>query len=485
VAAGATALRAHRPRLLESLAMMPNVDPLPVPKLDGPFRVALTPPGSKSLANRALVLAALTPGVTTITNVPAEADDVAVVLRAFDAVLGIEVDRFEDRRGRQGVSIHGRSTEVKPFRILNQRTGDEEPRIDLHNAGTATRFLVGAIAAGTDAPVIVDGDARMRERPIADLVEPLRRLGARIDYVERDEALPLRISPADLHGGRLEIGVVPSSQFLSALLLLAPRLSEPLDLALTAPPTSPAYLGMTLDVLERFGVRFEHVEPDLSRIVVAPGPPRACEYAVEPDASGAGYFLAAAALTPGAVCTIEGLGKGSPQGDVLLADILGEMGAGLAFGADFITIIGPRDGRLRGTEVDGNLMPDAVVALAVVAAFAETPTVIRNVGHLRHKESDRLAALRAELRHLGAEMTIEDDGAFVEIEPKAVAADSAGPEQPTVIRTYDDHRLAMAFAIAGLRRGDLAIEHPACVAKSYPGFWADLDRLRSARSDGG
>lgn len=428
--------------------------------LSEPFRISLTPPGSKSLANRALTLAALAEGPSTITNLPAEAIDVHVLLDAISSC---------------GVMTESQSVPPASLTATITTDGGIFPggaQVNLANAGTATRFMT-AVATLASHPVEIDGSERMRERPIGELVELLRQLGARITYLGREGFVPLRIEPSEMIGGTLEVGRTLSSQFISAVLMIGPRCRDGVTIEFTEPPRSPTYIGMTLSLMHQFGASVG-AEPDLSRIRVAHGKMQGFGYTVEPDASSATYFLAAAALIPGAVCTIEGLGKGSLQGDVMFADALGEMGAGLTFGHDFLTIIGSEN-PLRGIELDGNLMPDASMTLAIVAASAQSPTTIRNLSNLRHKETDRLAALQAELAKIGAHMTIEEGGDLVEIEPRAMQMPAT--MEPVRIQTYDDHRIAMAFAVAALRPPvpvTLAIEDPMCVAKSYGTFWDDF-----------
>ncbi len=229
---------------------------------------------------------------------------------------------------------------------------------------------------------------------------------------------------------------------------------------------------MTLGLMARFGVRAT-VDANFTAITLAPGKYKAADYAIEPDASNASYFLAAAAIAPESKCTIEGLGQASVQGDVGFADVLMRMGAGLLFGRDFITVMGPRAGtRLRGIDIDLNHMPDMAQTLAVVALFAEGDTVIRNVGNLRVKETDRLAALKNELTKLGAQVEIDGDDLCITPPP-------GNRIRPAAIDTYDDHRMAMSFAVAGLAAPGVVINDPACVNKTFPRFFEYLERLRT------
>lgn len=429
--------------------------------LSAPFRFSITPPGSKSLTNRCLLLAALAEGRSTLHR-PLRADDTEVMVAALGQ-LGIDIETEEGDEPQSWKALHvtGAGGALRGGAAL-----------DLHNAGTAVRFLTAASALA-DAPVVIDGNARMRRRPVGELLELLRSLGAKIDCLESDASLPLRVHPAALRGGSVAVGPTLSSQFISALLMIGPHMREGLSIR-AASLTSPGYVAMTLGCMDRFGATIDATAP-LDRIDVAAGAYEGVDVNIEPDASSATYFLAAAALSPGSVCTIEGLGRGSLQPDVRFADALHEMGANLTFGRDFLTISGAKE-PLRGIDLDCILMPDAAMTLAVVAAFAQGESVLRGLSTLRHKETDRLAALQAELTKLGATVEIEDDELLV-IEP---AADARQRRDEIVIETYDDHRMAMAFSIAGLVRPGVRIADPGCVAKTYPGYWADFDRMRDS-----
>ncbi|MCK4871750.1 MAG: 3-phosphoshikimate 1-carboxyvinyltransferase [Phycisphaerales bacterium] len=433
-------------------------DPYPVEPLD-PFRASITPPGSKSLTNRALLLASLADGVSTIRR-PLVADDTQ---RMIDGLIGLGVRITPDDDGIRIVGSTGRFTGGAALR--------------LGNAGTATRFLTAA-ACLASGPVTIDGDARMRERPIGQLVDQLRSLGAQINYLGQDGCPPLTITGPEggLPGGSLTIATTLSSQFISALLQIGPLCPRGLTVDLTGPITSAGYLDMTIALMRRFGAQV-HVEHSGARFVVEPVPYTARDDTVEPDASSATYFLAAAAITPGAVCTIEGIGKGSLQGDVGFADVLARMGADLVFGQDFITVTG-RPESLAGIDVNMAIMPDAAMTLAAVACFARGETVIRGLRTLRVKETDRLAALATELTKVGAKATIEadDDDELLVIEPPT----DVTTLEEVVIETYNDHRMAMSFAVVGLGRPGIVIHDPSCVSKTYPTFWDDLALLRAS-----
>ncbi len=430
--------------------------------LAAPFRFSITPPGSKSLTNRFLLLAALANGRSTLHR-PLRAEDTDVMVAALRQ-LGIDIESEERDEPQSWSALHvtGAGGALRGGATLK-----------LHNAGTAVRFLTAACALA-DAPVMIDGNARMRQRPIAELVELLRSIGAKIEFVQGEGSLPLRVRPAALRGGEVAVGPTLSSQFISALLMMGPHMHEGLSLRATAALTSPGYVAMTLGCMDRFGATID-ATASLDRIDVAAGAYEGVDVNIEPDASSATYFLAAAALSPGSVCTIEGLGKGSLQPDVRFADALHEMGANLTFGRAFLTISGSEE-PLRGIDLDCSLMPDAAMTLAVVAAFAQGETVLRGLSTLKHKETDRLAALQAELARLGAAVEIEDDELLV-IEP---AADARQRRDEILIETYDDHRIAMAFSVAGLVRPGVCIADPGCVGKTYPGYWRDFDRMRGS-----
>lgn len=421
----------------------------------GPFDARLTPPGSKSLTNRALLLAALAEGRSRLNGILLS-DDTRVMLDALTRLgVALELDA-----AAQSVVVAG----------CGGRLPGAEADLHLGNAGTAFRFLTAACCLGRGRYAL-DGIARMRERPISQLVDALRTLGADVTFTGADGFPPLSIRAAGLAGGTLTMPTTLSSQFVSALLLIAPCCAEGLALTLEGDVTSHPYVQMTLGLMTRFGAHAS-ADDDLARIVIAPGGYRPASLAIEPDASNAAYFLAAAAVVPGSRCTIEGLGRTSVQGDVGFADLLHRMGAGLAFGPDFITVLAPPAGQgLRGIDVDLNAMPDMAQTLAVVALFAEGTTTMRRVGNLRVKETDRLAALSAELSKLGAVVRIDGDDLHVEPPHDRTL-------RPAAIDTYDDHRMAMSFAVAALAAPGVVINDPGCVSKTFPDFFDYLARLR-------
>ena len=428
-------------------------------------------PGSKSLTNRALLVAALAGGTSPLEGALL-ADDTRLMIEALRA-LGIGV--------REAASDPGGRREAAEVVVEGHGGYWPNAEADLFcgNAGTAMRFLTAACAIGR-GEYRLDGVPRMRARPIGDLVEALRCLGALIECQEREGYCPLLVHACGLRGGTVRLESPPSSQFVSALLMAAPYAARDVMIDVAGALPSEPYVGITLRVMEAFGAAVVEERCSTAALGCVPGGPwkfivparqtyRATRYRIEPDASAAAYFLAAAALTGGRV-TVEGLGAASCQGDARFVEVLERMGCRVDRTEDATTVWGPADGRLRGIDVDLNAMPDTAPTLAVLAAFAEGPTRIRNVGNLRIKETDRLAALAAELGRMGVETAVHDDG--IEIRP-------AGPPKSAVIETYDDHRMAMSFALAGLRVDGLVIRNPRCVSKTFPGFfelWAGLGR---------
>jgi 3-phosphoshikimate 1-carboxyvinyltransferase len=306
----------------------------------------------------------------------------------------------------------------------------------------------------------------MRERPIRDLLDALNQLGGRAISESENGCPPVVVHANGLPGGTARVRGDISSQFLSGLLMAAPGAAAGVELLVEGTLVSRPYVEMTQAVMRSFGVESDN-DAQMGRFEIGQQVYRACEYEIEPDASAASYFWAAAAITGGEV-TVQGLSAASLQGDVGVVDCLEQMGCKVRRDANSITVIGQP---LHGIEVDMNAISDTVQTLAVVALFAEGPTTIRNVAHVRHKETDRLAAVATELRKLGAEVIESDDGLC--ITPRA-------PKGST-IDTYHDHRMAMSFSLAGLRVPGVRINDPRCVEKTYPEYFEDLARLVGAR----
>jgi 3-phosphoshikimate 1-carboxyvinyltransferase len=428
-----------------------------VPTVTAPFGATITPPGSKSLTNRALVLAALAEGRCTLRNV-LFADDTEVMIDCLNRLgFAPQVDRAS-----RTIVVEGRGGEI-PAASAELFCG---------NSGTTIRFVSALCSVGRGTYTL-DGIARMRQRPIGGLVEILKNLGVRIEYLGAEGFPPIRVLADELPGGLMRYGSEQSSQFLSAVLMAAPYARNEVRVELVGQQTSWPYVAMTMQLMDAF----LHT-PELMRdpagnpkeIVVPRGKYAATDYAVEPDASNATYFLAAAAVHEGARVTVEGLGKNSLQGDVGFAAILQQMGAEMTMTADSITVRGL--GKLRGVEVDLLAMPDTAQTLAVVALFAKGQTLIRGLHTLKVKETDRLLALATELRKLGAKVEAGED--YLAITPPAHVT-------PAEIATYDDHRMAMSFAVAGTKVADVVIKDAECVNKTYPNYFADLEQVLSGR----
>ncbi|GMU34886.1 MAG: 3-phosphoshikimate 1-carboxyvinyltransferase [Planctomycetia bacterium] len=416
----------------------------------GPIDCTVHLPGSKSLTNRALLVSALARGTSQLSGV-LFSDDTRRMLDALESLgVGLHVDDISCR-----------------VRVDSSGGFFPDGQVKLHcgNAGTVMRFLLAACSAG-QGEYELDGDPRMRERPIGQLVNALRDLGAQIAYAGAEGYCPLTVHAGRLRAGSVVFDKPVSSQFVSALLMAAPLASGDVMIDVSRGLPSRPYVSMTLSVMEAFGV--EVIADGLQRFIVpAPQSYQATSYSVEPDASAASYFFGAAALTGGRV-TVEGLGSDSTQGDIGFVKILEQMGCRVDASPRSTTVTGPADRRLRGVDVDLNEMPDVAQTLAVIAAFADGPTCIRNVSNLRVKETDRLFALSAELGRLSVETEVTDDSIVIRPVRSPVAAQ---------VRTYDDHRMAMSFALAGLRVDGVVIEDPGCVSKTFPDFFATWNQL--------
>ncbi|MCK6554595.1 3-phosphoshikimate 1-carboxyvinyltransferase [Candidatus Binatia bacterium] len=404
-------------------------------------------PGSKSITNRAVLLAALAEGESTLDGV-LFSDDTRFMLDAWHR-LGIAVAVTE---GAERCCVRGCGGAV-PAATADLFVG---------NAGTAMRFIVAALCLG-HGRFRVDGSARMRERPIQDLLDALGQLGGRARSESGGGTPPVLVEADGLLGGNARIVGSRSSQFLSAVLMVAPYARHGVRIAVEGSLVTPPYVDMTVAMMAAFGV---HVERDGYRSFAVP-PQRYCgrAYRIEPDASSAQYFLAAAALTGGRV-RVPGLGRDSLQGDVTFADVLERMGARVVRGDDFVEVRG--GAALTGIEVDMNAISDTAPTLAAIAPFARSPVIIRNIAHARLQESDRLHAVATELRRLGGRVAERPDGLV--IEPSEVRGGT--------VETYDDHRIAMSFALIGLRVPGIAIREPGCVAKTFPGYFDCLEGLR-------
>ena len=396
-------------------------------------------PGSKSITNRALVCAALASGRSVLRRV-LQADDTWAMVGALRA-LGVSVD-----------------VDATTMTIDGGVQAPTDVVVDARQSGTTARFVAPLLALG-GTPVVLDGAAQMRGRPMGPLVDALRALGATVDT----DALPMTVN-GPLRGGEVELAGDVSSQFLSGLMLAAPCLDEALVIRLTTPLVSRPYAAMTAAVMRAFGAEVVVGEGEVR---VEPGGYRATDYEVEPDASAASNFFAAAAVCGGTV-RVDGLGTESLQGDLGFVDLLAAMGAQVERTPTSTAVTG--GGELRGIDVDLADLSDTAPTLAVVGSFAATPTRVRGIGFIRRKESDRVGGLVDELTKLGATAEEEEDG-FV-VHPSASSLHGG------VVDTYDDHRMAMAFAVLGLRVAGVSINDPGCVAKTFPAYFDVLELLR-------
>ncbi|HVN85949.1 MAG TPA: 3-phosphoshikimate 1-carboxyvinyltransferase [Candidatus Binatia bacterium] len=408
----------------------------------------VTVPGSRSITNRALLVAALAAGPSMLEGA-GFSDDTDVMARAWRA-LGVQVaeDPAAMRFDVEGCGGHWPVTEAE---------------LDVHAAGTAMRFLTAALCTGR-GHYRIDGTARMRQRPIQDLLDALAQLGGHARSEANTGCPPVMIDANGLRGGAATVAGDKSSQFLSALLMAAPYAERSVTIGVQGMLIARPFVDMTLAVMRDFGVACER-DGD-ARFVVANGQRyRGRTYRVEPDALGAHYFFAAAALTGGRV-RVDGIGRRSVQGDARFVEVLAAMGATVTCTGHFIEVRGPAE--LDGVDVDMNEMSDTALTLAAIAPFARAPVRIRNVAHIRLQESDRLHAAATELQRLGVRVRELGDG--LEIHPSAIT--------PGTVQTYDDHRVAMSFALVGLRVAGIRIAEPSCVTKTFPDYFARLESLR-------
>jgi 3-phosphoshikimate 1-carboxyvinyltransferase len=418
---------------------------LEITPLKKPPDATIRVPGSKSVTNRALIIAALAEGHSRIFN-PLFSDDSFWLMNALVSLgIGVSADKEKGE-----VYVSGQSGEI------------EASGVDLFvgNAGTVARFLPPVLALGK-GPYTVDGVPRMRERPVSDLVDAMRQLGASVDYAGEDGRFPLTIKGGGIRGGEARFSASRSSQFVSGLLMAAPYAEAPVTLYPEGRKQWP-YVGITAALMRAFGVEVARAN---GRFAVDPAFYTAQDYEVEPDASGASYFMAAAAVTGGRV-RIPGLGSSSPQGDLRFAEVLRDMGCRVEIAAHTTEVTGPD--RLQGVEVDMNAFSDTMITLSAIAPFAQGPTTIKNVAHTRLQETDRLRAVETELNRLG--ICTQTTLSSIRIIP--------GKIRPGVVQTYGDHRMAMAFAITGLVASGIRLGDPECVSKTFPGYFGALESLR-------
>ncbi|EDS7057204.1 3-phosphoshikimate 1-carboxyvinyltransferase [Salmonella enterica] len=423
---------------MESLTLQP------IARVDG----AINLPGSKSVSNRALLLAALACGKTVLTNL-LDSDDVRHMLNALSA-LGINYTLSADRTR---CDITGNGGALRAPGALE---------LFLGNAGTAMRPLAAALCLGQNE-IVLTGEPRMKERPIGHLIDSLRQGGANIDYLEQENYPPLRLR-GGFTGGDIEVDGSVSSQFLTALLMTAPLAPEDTTIRVKGELVSKPYIDITLNLMKTFGV--EIANHHYQQFVVKGGqqyhsPGR---YLVEGDASSASYFLAAGAIKGGTV-KVTGIGRKSMQGDIRFADVLEKMGATITWGDDFIACT---RGELHAIDMDMNHIPDAAMTIATTALFAKGTTTLRNIYNWRVKETDRLFAMATELRKVGAE--VEEGHDYIRITPPAKLHHAD-------IGTYNDHRMAMCFSLVALSDTPVTILDPKCTAKTFPDYFEQLARM--------
>ena len=404
----------------------------------------VTVPGSKSYTHRMLIAAALADGVSILKN----------ALVSEDTLLTVEALR------QMGIQIKVNRTEVRVDGLGGRLEPCDAP-IYLGNSGTSMRLLTGVAALGKGTYTLT-GNARMQTRPIKDLTDALQQIGIQARSLKGNGCPPVEVTGAIIKAKKVDINCQNSSQYLSALLLMAPRTPQGLDIRVTSGPVSRPYVDLTVALMETFGIRLER--EDYRKFKIPGGQLyRAGNYTVEADCSQAAYFWGAAAIS-GAEIKVTGIKADSTQGDVRFVDLLQQMGCRVARESDGISVVG---GPLRAIEADLADMPDQVPTLAVVAAFSKGITVIKNVAHLKSKESDRLTATVTELNKMGIEASCTE----------STLAIKGGKPQGSVVETYNDHRIAMSFAIAGLRVPGVCIRNESCVEKSFPSFWHIFEGL--------
>jgi 3-phosphoshikimate 1-carboxyvinyltransferase len=420
----------------------------PIAKVSGEINV----PGSKSLSNRALLLAALAEGETELTNL-LDSEDIEHMLNALTK-LGINYRLSEDKTQCVVQGNGGAFNVAEPLELF------------LGNAGTAMRPLCAALAA-SNVDTVLTGEPRMEERPIGDLVDALREADAEVTYLKNEGFPPLQIKGKTLNGGEMSVDGSVSSQFLTALLMAAPLFSGDVTIRIKGELVSKPYIDITLDTMAKFGVTVKNDNYQTFTIsgdakYIAPG-----KFMVEGDASSASYFLAAGAIKGGTV-RVTGIGQNSIQGDIRFADVLEAMGATVVWNDEYVEITGAP---LKGVNMDMNHIPDAAMTIATTALFAEGPTTMTNIYNWRVKETDRLAAMATELQKLGAK--VEEGHDYIKVWP----TDSLKHAE---IDTYNDHRIAMCFSLVALSDTPVTINDPGCTRKTFPDYFTRFKTLYSA-----
>lgn len=416
-------------------------------------------PGSKSITNRVLLVSALAAGTTRLHNL-LKSDDTSYMGEALKS-LGVHVEMSEDFTE---AVIEGSGAPIDAQTVLLE-DGKNFSGLYLGNAGTAMRSLCAALALGRGV-FHLSGEERMKERPIRDLVDALRSLGADISYLETEGFPPVCINAHGLKGGSVSVRGNISSQYLTALLICAPYAESPLHIHVEGELISAPYILLTLDVMKHFGIEVKHA--DLMDFYVPKGVYKTPgDYMVEGDASSASYPLAAAAIAGGKV-RVLGVGTDCRQGDIAFVDVLKKMGAAVTMGPDWVECTGPQ-GKLKSLgEFNAVEIPDAAMTVAVLALFADAPMTISGIASWRVKETDRIAAMAAELRKVGAEVRETTDSITI-FPPENL--------QPATIETYNDHRMAMCFSLVALGGVPIKIMDPACINKTYPKYFDDFLRI--------
>jgi 3-phosphoshikimate 1-carboxyvinyltransferase len=429
-----------------------------------PLNATVQVPGSKSITNRALLISALANGTTKLTNA-LFSDDSKYFAQALQT-LGFDIQLDE---ANHEMTVTG----------LNGKIPAKKAELFIGNAGTAARFLSAFLTLG-NGEYVVDGDSRMRERPIGDLVDSLTQLGAKIEPITNYESRiticpPIKIISNGLSGGKTKIAGDISSQFLSALLMVAPYAQSEIEISLSTELNSKPYVDMTLSIMQEFGVQVERNEYQSFNVPITNYESR-ITYAIESDASAASYFFAAPAICGGTV-KVENISRKSLQGDIQFLDVLTQMGCKVKETDNCLLITGTTE--LHGIDVDMRDIPDTAQTLAVIAPFADSPTRIRGITSARVKETDRVSATCTELKRLGVQVEEHQDGMTIyptfNLQPSTFQPSTF---QPSLIQTYNDHRMAMAFSLIGLRFDGVTIENPSCVSKTFPNYFEVLEQLR-------
>jgi 3-phosphoshikimate 1-carboxyvinyltransferase len=412
-----------------------------IPCIGRPIDANVTIPGSKSITNRALLITALANGESVVDN----------------ALFSEDTHWFSTCLHQLGIPVES-NTASASFRVhgLGGAIPAEQATLFVGNAGTAARFITALVALGTGT-YQMDGVPRMRERPMGEMLTVLQQLGTEIDFAGKPYYMPYTLRTRGFRGGTIRLKATQTSQQLSALLMVAPYSRQDTVFEIDGDIVSRSYIRMTCGMMEQFGV--EVSQPDDTSFAIQAGQRyQPQHYTIEPDASNASYFFAAAAITGGRV-RVDHLSRSSCQGDTFFVDVLEQMGCTVTSTDSSIEVVGPEV--LHGVDVDLNDMSDTVQTLAAIAPFASSPVTIRNVEHIRWKETDRIEAVITELRRLG--VTVEEYPDGMVIHP--------GPLRPASIETYDDHRMAMAFAVPGIITPGIAIKHPECTRKTFPDFF--------------